>query len=187
MPCWVVDASFSPAPILKHIQNNNLQPEILILTHAHIDHIAGVREVRAAFPALPIAIHDAERAWLGDPLLNLSSFSGQQVTAPEADRLLRHGDRLELGGQSWEVRHTPGHSPGGISLYHAGSGQAVVGDALFAGSIGRTDFPGSSHEVLARSIREQLYTLPAETVIYPGHGPTSTIGREKMSNPFVRV
>jgi glyoxylase-like metal-dependent hydrolase (beta-lactamase superfamily II) len=151
-----------------------------------VDHIAGVREVVAAFPGLPVIIHEAERDWLGDPLLNLSSFSGMPVTAPEASRLVRDGDELTLGGDAWRVIHTPGHSPGGITLYHAPSKTAIVGDALFAGSIGRTDFPGSDHATLVRSIKTRLYALPEDVRILPGHGPESTIGRERLSNPFVR-
>ena len=161
-----------------------------MLTHAHCDHIAGAFDVVKAFSqggagALPVWVHEAERDWLSNPMLNLSALMGLPVTAPEAARLLREGDELELAGEKWRVLHTPGHSPGGITLWHEASGTAIVGDALFAGSIGRTDFPGSSFEVLARSIREKLYKLPDETRVLPGHGPETTIGREKRSNPFV--
>jgi glyoxylase-like metal-dependent hydrolase (beta-lactamase superfamily II) len=120
-------------------------------------------------------------------MLNLSAGYGVEVTAPTPDRLLRHGETLILCGRPWQVRHTPGHSPGGITLYHEPGGTAIVGDTLFAGSIGRHDFPGSDFATLAKSIREQLYTLPNETTVLPGHGPTTTIGREKLSNPFVRA
>lgn len=185
-PCWIIDASFEPAPIVEFIRSRGLKPQALILTHAHIDHIAGVREVLAAFPGLPVNVHEAEREWLTDPLLNLSSFSGMPVTAPEASRLLQEGDELVLGGDAWRVLHTPGHSPGGITLYHAPSKTAIVGDALFSGSIGRTDFPGADHATLVRSIKTKLYTLPEDVRILPGHGPESTIGRERLSNPFVR-
>lgn len=184
--CWVVDASFDPGPIIEHVRTKGLTPRALVLTHTHVDHIAGVREVLGAFPGLPLLVHEREREWLQDPLLNLSAMSGMPVTTPEATRALREGDELELEGMSWRVLHTPGHSPGGITLYHKPSGTAIVGDSLFAGSIGRTDFPGSDHETLERSIREKLYTLPDAVRIYPGHGPSSTIGREKRSNPFVR-
>lgn len=184
--CWIIDASYEPADLIDAVRRDGLKPVELILTHAHCDHIAGVHEVMRAFPGLPIAVHEAEAEWLGDPLLNLSAMTGMPVTAPSPDRLLRGGEDLTLSGQTWRVLHTPGHSPGGISLWHAPSRTLIAGDALFAGSIGRTDFPGSDHEQLIRSIREKLYTLPDETRVYPGHGPSTTIGREKRSNPFAR-
>ncbi|MEM9374368.1 MAG: MBL fold metallo-hydrolase, partial [Planctomycetota bacterium] len=99
---------------------------------------------------------------------------------------LRDGELLTLCAETWEVRHTPGHSPGGISLVHQGSPVAIVGDTLFNGSIGRHDFPGSDFETLSASIRDKLYTLPSETVALPGHGPVTQIGHERLSNPFVR-
>jgi glyoxylase-like metal-dependent hydrolase (beta-lactamase superfamily II) len=185
-PCWIIDASFEPQPIIEHIRSEKLNPEALILTHAHVDHMAGVRDVLAAFPGTPLLIHEAEAGWLNDPLLNLSAMMGMPITAPLATRLLRDGDTLTLAGQSWTVIHTPGHSPGGIALYNAASHTALSGDALFAGSIGRTDFPGSDHETLLRSIKSRLYTLPENTRLWPGHGPDTTIGRERLSNPFVR-
>lgn len=186
--CWIVDASFGPGPIVEHVRRAGLRPMALILTHAHVDHIAGVAEVVAAFPGpprLPVWIHAAERDWLNDPELNLSMFTGQPVTAPGPDRLLADGDELSLGGTRWRVLHTPGHSPGGIALASHDAPVVLAGDALFAGSIGRTDFPGSSFEQLERSIRAKLYTLPDGTAVYPGHGPSTTIGRERASNPFV--
>lgn len=185
-PCWIVDAGFEPGALVSLVRDRALRPELLILTHAHGDHIAGVREVLAAYPGLPLLIHEAEAEWLSDPDLNLSAAIGMPVTTPRADRLLKGGDVLELAGSRWRVLHTPGHSPGGITLHNAEDRAALVGDALFAGSVGRTDFPGSDAGTLARSIREKLYTLPDETVAYPGHGPETTIGREKRTNPFVR-
>lgn len=188
---WIVDASFDPGPIIEQVRAQRLRVHALVLTHAHIDHIAGVAEVvralRSREQPMPVMIHEAERDWLHDPMLNLSAFSGMEVTAPGPDRLLKHGDTLTLGDTQWQVRHSPGHSPGGITLYAPALGAAIVGDALFAGSVGRTDFPGCSMEQLARSIREQLYTLPDDTRVLPGHGPETTIGREKRGNPFVRA
>jgi hydroxyacylglutathione hydrolase len=185
-PCWIVDASFEPGEMIERVRGLGLQPEKLILTHAHVDHIAGVDEVRRAFPNLPVLIHAAERDWLTDPQKNLSMAMGMPVTAAGFAGTLAEGDELTLGSSTWKVLHTPGHSPGSITLHNARDGIALAGDALFAGSIGRTDFPGSSFDQLARSIREKLYTLPDATGVYPGHGPATTTGREAQTNPFVR-
>lgn len=185
-PCWIVDASFEPEPLIEHIQSEGLAPEALMFTHAHIDHIAGAFDVRKAYPDIPILIHTLEEQWLMDPELNLSRGAGLPVTAPHATRLLNDGDTLTLGPTSWRVLHIPGHSPGSIALWCGSEGVVLGGDALFNGSIGRTDFPGCSFEQLERSIRTKLYTLPDNTVVYPGHGPATTVGREKRSNPFVR-
>jgi glyoxylase-like metal-dependent hydrolase (beta-lactamase superfamily II) len=132
-----------------------------------------------------MAIHEAEADFLLNPDLNLSTFVEMNVTTPPAEELLRGGQTLTLGATEWNVLHTPGHSPGGITLYHAPSHQAIVGDTLFAGSIGRYDFPTSDGPLLFKSIREKLMTLPDETCVYPGHGPETTIGQERRSNPFL--
>lgn len=184
--CWIVDAPPEAERLAQIVTRRGLKPTALVLTHAHADHIAGVFALRRAFPRLPIWIHEAEAEWLNDPELNLSAAIGMPVTAPAADRLLKHDDELALGGQIWRVLHTPGHSPGGIALYHGPSKVAIVGDAIFSGSVGRTDFPGSSQDQLFASIRAQIYSMPNETALWPGHGPATTVGRERRSNPFVR-
>ncbi|MFK7882789.1 MAG: MBL fold metallo-hydrolase [Phycisphaerales bacterium] len=185
-PCWVADCGMEPQIMLDEIEKLGLVPEVVVLTHAHLDHIGGLFAFRSKFPDCPIWIHEAEEQWLTDPNLNLSARHGIEVTGPTPDRLLKDDDVLTLCGEPWEVRHTPGHSPGGISLVHQNSPVAIVGDTLFNGSIGRHDFPGSDFATLAKSIQEKLYTLAPETVALPGHGPVTQIGHEKLSNPFVR-
>ena len=185
--CWIVDAGFDPEPMLDAARDQDLRVELIVLTHAHCDHIAGLAEARSRHPDAPIVMHELEREWLADPMLNLSAALGLSITAPSADRFIEPGDELTLGETTFRIAFTPGHSPGGVSLIHEPSKTAIVGDTLFNGSIGRTDFPGSDHATLERSIREQLYTLDPETVCYPGHGPTTTIGREMATNPFVRA
>lgn len=184
--CWIVDAGFGPDPLIEYILEHNLEPQQVVLTHAHVDHIAGLEAIRSRWVDLPILIHRAEQDFLSDPALNLSLVLAQPVVAQEATGFLEHGQVLSLDGIEFEVRHTPGHSPGGVTLYHQAGGVALVGDALFAGSIGRTDFPTSDHGALINSIRTQLYTLPNETRVLPGHGPETTIGQERVGNPYVK-
>lgn len=179
---WIADVGFEPDALLDRASAFDI--EAIVLTHGHADHIAGVREARRRLGPVPIIAPEIEASWLGDPQANLSASLGLNITAPDADRVVSGGDELELCGQSWKILATPGHSPGSISLYH--EPVVIVGDVLFSGSIGRTDFPGSSFEQLAQAIRTQLYTLPGETQVYPGHGPTTTIERECTSNPYVR-
>lgn len=182
--CWIVDAGFQPDPMIDAIQERGLKPERLILTHAHLDHIGGVNDVLQALGPIPIAIHEDEQHWLSDPQLNLSAFIEMNVTAPSATDLLNDGQILDLQGSQWEIRHTPGHSPGGITLYCEAAEVAIVGDTLFRDSVGRTDFPTSDGPQMFTSIRERLMTLPDATRVLPGHGPETTIGRERESNMF---
>jgi len=185
--CWIIDCGYEPGVLLDAIEEQGLIPEKIILTHAHADHIAGLFEARSRFPDVPILMHRAEESWMNEPMLNLSAMLGLAVTAPPPAAFLNEGDVISLGDLEFRIAHTPGHSPGGISLINELDKIAFVGDTLFSGSIGRSDFPGSSFKELEHSIRSQLYILDPETVCYPGHGPSTTIGREMVSNPFVHV
>ena len=183
--CWIVDCGEDPGELLDAVASKKLHPTDLLLTHAHAGHIAGVKEALRRFPDIRISIHPREAGFCSDPMLNLSAMAGMPLTIPEPEGRLEHGQRLMLGSSEWEVLHTPGHSPGGITLLHRASNQAIVGDTLFAGSIGRFDFPTSNRDDLHRSIHEVLLKLPDEVRIFPGHGPQSTIGHERQTNPFI--
>lgn len=183
---WIIDCGYDPGPMIECVRQEKLRVEKLILTHAHCDHVGGLREVQEAFPDAPILIHAAEHEFPGDPRLNLSAYLAAPLHAPTPTGHLAHGDTLTLGSDTFEVRHTPGHSPGGITLYCQQHALALVGDTLFHGSIGRTDFPTSDHDTLLHSIRTQLYTLPDATRVLPGHMDETTIGAEARGNPYVR-
>lgn len=185
-PCLIVDAGFEPQPLIDFIRQKQWKPQQVVLTHAHLDHIAGLHVLRGAWPDLPILVHKEEQDYLTEPMLNLSAMIDEPIIAPEPTGLLEQGQRLELDGQTFEVRHTPGHSPGGIALYQPQAGIALVGDALFAGSVGRSDFPTSDGQILFHSIQRQLLSLPDATKVYPGHGPATTIGQERQSNPYLQ-
>jgi glyoxylase-like metal-dependent hydrolase (beta-lactamase superfamily II) len=187
-PCWIVDPGLPPSArqIVEHVRRNGLKPEAIVLTHAHADHIAGIPEVLASFPALPVYLADEEARSLIDGNENLSAAFGAPITVDAAERRgLPPGAVLTLDDTHWHVLDTSGHSPGGRSLYCQAAGVVIVGDALFADGIGRYDFHHSDGPTLLRNIREKLLSLPDETVMYSGHGPRSTIGRVKKYNPFV--
>jgi glyoxylase-like metal-dependent hydrolase (beta-lactamase superfamily II) len=183
--CWVVDCGYSPEPLIQFLAEEELQPSSILLTHCHADHIAGLDQLKEAIGHVPVYCHPIEKEWNMNPTLNLSGFAGVPVTAQTPDGVIKEGDELVLGDSTWRVLHTPGHSPGSICFVHDKSNQAIVGDTLFAGSIGRHDFPTSKVEDLRHSIKNVLMGLPDETMIYPGHGPSSTIGEERATNPFV--
>jgi len=178
----LIDACEDYPSILNTISENNLELVYLINTHGHADHMAGNRAILEATGAKLLA-HPKAVPLLLDPKLNLSVMM-TPITSPEPDRLLEEGDSVTLDDIHFNVLFTPGHAPGHISLI--GDGLAFSGDVIFNGSIGRTDFPGCSYADLERSIREKIYTLPDETILYNGHGPETTVGHEKATNPFVR-
>jgi glyoxylase-like metal-dependent hydrolase (beta-lactamase superfamily II) len=175
--------------VIEFCTSRALEPHTLIITHGHFDHIHSNALVKKRWPAITIAVGKSDEAKLTSAMRNGSIFFGQSVRSPKADRLLAEGETITVGAAKLEVLATPGHTAGGISLFTRdgpGGGPAVfTGDALFAGGIGRTDLPGASHETLLESIRTRLLTLPPETVVYPGHGPPSTIGEEKAGNPWL--
>ena len=186
----IVDAPEGSEAIVDFCVGRGLAPRTLVNTHGHFDHIAGNALAKATWPDLVIAVGRGDEPMLADPVLNLSAIFGFSFTSPPADRLLADGDRLQVGGVTeFEVLATPGHTPGGISLLSMSSAEGpeavFTGDALMAGGIGRTDFPGASEQRLIESIRRRLLALPPETVVYPGHGPPTTIAAEAAGNPFL--
>jgi len=185
---WVIDPSFPPQTdqLLEYVSEDGIVIEKILLTHGHGDHIAGVDRVRQAHPKAELMIAEADKSMLTDAAKNLSKpFGVELVLETAADGDLLPNMDLTLGQMSWKVLDTSGHSPGGRSFYCADAGIVFVGDALFAGSIGRTDFPWSNHHRLIDNIREHLLSLPDKTVVYSGHGPTTLIGNERKSNPFL--
>lgn len=185
--CWIIDAGFDPREMIADIHRKRLAPSHLILTHAHCDHIAGVDDVRRAWPDMRVLIHEAEKDWMTDANLNLSApFGLPTVCSAGPDRLIKEGETLELGQMPFHILHTPGHSPGGIAIHQPHTETLFVGDTLFAGSIGRFDFPASNGPTLLGSIREKLMKLPQNTRVLPGHGLETTLAIERDSNPFLQ-
>ncbi|MCI0331041.1 MAG: MBL fold metallo-hydrolase [candidate division Zixibacteria bacterium] len=178
---WIIDPGAEGNRIRSEIQRLGLKPSKIILTHAHGDHIGAVEELRQ-FYKIPVFIHEKDHPLLISPEENLSAAFGMPISAGKAEEFLVEGGRLNLGELNFEVIETPGHTPGGITLY--GEKAAFTGDALFAGSIGRYDFPHSDGELLFQSL-QKLMKLPDDTVVYSGHGPATTIGRERKMNPFL--
>jgi len=185
----VIDPGEEGVLIADRVRASGLRPTMILHTHGHIDHVGGTAELfRLLGGNLPIGLHPDEIELYRNAPLQAQMFGLEVDAPPEPELMLRHGDTLTVGALELEVRHTPGHSPGGVCFVVSGAEAplVVVGDVLFAGSIGRTDLMGGSFPVLERSIREQLYSLPDETRVICGHGPETTIGRERATNPFVR-
>jgi hydroxyacylglutathione hydrolase len=167
--------------IFKFIEENALKLKIIVNTHGHPDHVCGNGIVKGKFQT-PILIHEKDAFMLGRLGKMIAKFFGFTSSSPSADALLKDGDHVKFGKITLKVMHTPGHSPGSISLI--GEKEVFTGDTLFAGSIGRTDLPQSSESDMKESLKK-LAKLPDDFKVYPGHGPTTTIGKEKKGNPFL--
>jgi hydroxyacylglutathione hydrolase len=187
--CWVVDPGMYDASeitrLTGYIEQHQLQPQGIINTHTHIDHIFGVQFLTDTYN-IPFGIHEKDLSVLNGAAETAALFGLDLKQNIKPSFYIKEGEPLMLGDEEIDVLLAPGHSPGSVVFYYPAGGWAIGGDVLFSGSVGRTDLPGGSMEVLLNSIRTQLFTLPEKTIIYPGHGPATTIGAEIRTNPFLQ-
>ncbi|MCG3418708.1 MBL fold metallo-hydrolase [Oceanobacillus jordanicus] len=179
----IIDPGGNPEKVMALMEDLILTPKAILLTHAHFDHIGAVQELREKYQ-IDVYLHSEEKNWLQDASLNGSlGLMGQEITTYEAEHELQEGD-TEMYGFTFEIRHTPGHSPGSVSFVFHDQSIVISGDVLFKQGIGRTDLTGGDINVLEKSIRNKLYNLSDGYTVFPGHGPETTIGFEKHQNPF---
>jgi hydroxyacylglutathione hydrolase len=187
--CIIVDpANYEPVEnqaLANFISEHNLQPVLVINTHCHIDHILGINHVKKKY-SIPFHTHQYEEKLLNNASLMGKVFGFNVEQLPMIDHFIGHGERITFGNSELWALHVPGHSAGSLAFHAPGGGFAITGDALFAGSIGRTDLPGGDYDTLIESITSNLFSLPPETTIWPGHGESSTIGNEIAINPFFK-
>ena len=180
--CALVDPGEEAERLIGAAANEGARIESILLTHAHLDHVGGVAEAKRETGA-PVFLHPADAGLYAAAAAHARSYGLEIEEPPSPDGELEDGQIIEIGAEQLEVRLTPGHSPGHVCL--VGDGFALVGDCVFAGSIGRTDLPGGDYRTLMESINERILTLPDETILYSGHGPATTVGRERQVNPFL--
>jgi glyoxylase-like metal-dependent hydrolase (beta-lactamase superfamily II) len=180
----IVDPSFDSENAWEFLVQSGLRLEAIVNTHGHFDHVVGNALWRERVPQAPLYLHPDDASLLAAAPQHAALFGLRVRPSPPPDGAFAAGETVTFAGQPWRVLHVPGHSPGSICLYRPG--MLIGGDVLFRGSIGRTDLPGGDHDVLLSGIRGQLLVLPDDTVVYPGHGPLTTIGEERRHNPFLR-
>ncbi len=185
--CLVIDPGFQPEQILGLLDENQLVPAAILNTHGHSDHIAGNGALKERFPDCPLIIGHGDGPKLVDAELNLSAAFGEGLTSPPADRTVSEGDQIGAAGFDLEVQEVPGHSAGHVIFIWRNSDPylAFVGDVIFQGSVGRADFYDGDMELLIAGIRAKIFDLPDDTLLLPGHGSATTVGRERRTNPYV--
>jgi hydroxyacylglutathione hydrolase len=183
--CLIIDTGLEAEPLIEFLQQHSLDPEAILLTHGHADHIAAIGELRNHWPNIKVCIHREDAQMLLNPKTNMSALAGMSFRTSPADIFLEDDATVSYAGISLDVLHTPGHTPGGVCFYISGAGVVFSGDTLFAGSVGRTDFPYGDSEKLITGIKEKLLILPEATRVYPGHGSATTIRNEKKHNPHL--
>ncbi|MDI6600737.1 MAG: MBL fold metallo-hydrolase [Thermoanaerobacteraceae bacterium] len=180
----IVDPGDEPKKIIDVINKVGIDIVYIVLTHAHYDHCGALEEIKTMTGCREVILHRLEEEVLENPELNLSPWISGQNVSLKGDKLVEDGDIIKIGDIEVTIRHTPGHTPGSISLIF--DGKCICGDALFAGSVGRTDFPGGSPHVLRNTLDVVFKKLPDKMEVWPGHGPSTTIGRERKLNPFMK-
>lgn len=178
----VIDPGAEEDRIARAADEWDMAPDAILLTHAHMDHVGAVAGLKRRWE-VPVYLHPADRPIYEAAPQHAAAFGLTMEPPPPPDRELAHGETVREAGLAFEVRHAPGHSPGGVVLI--AEGHAFVGDCVFSGSVGRVDLPGGDAQTLLASIREQILTLPSDTILHPGHGPDTTVKREAESNPFL--
>lgn len=185
LECAFVDPGGDTDKLIAAVNKHGLQPIGVFLTHAHLDHVGGTLALAQHYQIPISGPHVADKYWLDALPVQAKQFGLPHCDAFVPDVWLNEGDSLTLGQQTLEIIHTPGHTPGHVVLFHREQGIAFVGDVLFNGSIGRSDFPGGNHQQLIRSIKTKLWSLGDDVIVIPGHGPNTTIGHERLHNPFI--
>ncbi|MFA5252654.1 MAG: MBL fold metallo-hydrolase [Phycisphaerae bacterium] len=184
--CLIIDTGLDADELIDFLQQHNLNPAAVVITHGHADHVTGLAALRGRFPRIKVYIHKLDAGMLSGEKDNLASVAGVTFSPEHADFTVEQGDVIEQANIKLDVLHTPGHTQGGICLYSKDAGIIFAGDTLFADSVGRTDMPGGNASQLINSIKQKLCPLPDETIVYPGHGPQTTISQEKAQNPFLK-
>lgn len=180
--CAIVDPAAEADKIFAMIAKKEFKPVVILNTHGHIDHIGANRDMKEKFN-IPLRIHSLDSSMLGNEQQSELNFFLQAKSSPPADSFFKDGDKIKIGNSFLRVLHTPGHSPGSVSFI--GDSFILSGDTLFCGGVGRTDLPGGNWEEMENSLKSKILTLPVEMIVLPGHGPSTLIGQEKSSNPFI--